>query len=105
MIPLHWFRKEIKKGKQPMYRLEYQQPYEYDDGDSAGGHEILWCTNTHNLEASTDAEARSEAYRFLMEGAIYFMDKTFKRNGLRLIFTETREVLNSNELSHDQIWA
>lgn len=83
-----------------MYQLEYEEPYEFDDNDSAGGNEICHSIRHVIIDANTDEEARAAANVFLEEGGLKFAGKMHKRNGLRLMWTEEREVMQFDDFSH-----
>ncbi|MAG12871.1 hypothetical protein CL630_03630 [bacterium] len=89
-----------------MYQLKYQKPYKGDEIDSTGCREVLWDTIYRVIKANTDEEAEAAAKTFLKGVVFELADKTYKRHGISLVWSErlksdeTRVLMEIGDFSH-----
>jgi hypothetical protein len=76
------------------YLLEYRHPYEFDDGDSGGGHEVCWQSMTWKFEESSDKKAKVTAAKFLADRYIIFEGEIYRSKSeslTKVIFKEEKK--------------
>ena len=69
----------------PEYELRCEVPYELDDGESFGQHDICWSADQVRFAAENDQAAREAVAHFLQEGSITVGGETAFRKETELL--------------------